>query len=73
LNLTGSLGFSINLTNGSIVFSQLNSEKTIPKTFGEIEEILKFANAVAALKCQDLGGRKGIPTLEEVQKFLRQF
>ncbi len=36
----------------------------------EIEEILKFANAVAALKCQDLGGRKGIPTLEEVQKFL---
>jgi len=36
----------------------------------EIEEILRFANAVAALKCQDLGGRKGIPTLEEVQKFL---
>jgi sugar/nucleoside kinase (ribokinase family) len=39
----------------------------------EIEEILRFANAVAALKCQDLGGRKGIPTLDEVQKFLRQF
>jgi sugar/nucleoside kinase (ribokinase family) len=39
----------------------------------EIEEILRFANAVAALKCQDLGGRKGIPTLEEVQKFLKQF
>jgi sugar/nucleoside kinase (ribokinase family) len=36
----------------------------------EIEEILRFANAVAALKCRDLGGRKGIPTLEEVQKFL---
>jgi sugar/nucleoside kinase (ribokinase family) len=36
----------------------------------EIEEILRFANAVAALKCQDLGGRKGIPTLDEVQKFL---
>ena len=36
----------------------------------EMEEILRFANAVAALKCQDLGGRKGIPTLDEVQKFL---
>jgi sugar/nucleoside kinase (ribokinase family) len=36
----------------------------------ELVEILRFANAVAALKCQDLGGRKGIPTLEEVIKFL---
>jgi sugar/nucleoside kinase (ribokinase family) len=36
----------------------------------EVTEILRFANAVAALKCQDLGGRKGIPTLDEVQKFL---
>ncbi len=37
----------------------------------EVTEILKFANAVAALKCRDLGGRKGIPTLEETQKFLK--
>ncbi len=36
----------------------------------EIEETLKFANAAAALKCRDLGGRKGIPTLGEVKKFL---
>jgi len=36
----------------------------------ELEEILKFANAMAALKCQDIGGRKGIPTLEEVKRFL---
>jgi len=36
----------------------------------ELVEILRFANAVAALKCQELGGRKGIPTLEETQKFL---
>ena len=36
----------------------------------ELKEILKFANAVAALKCQDLGGRRGIPTLEEVKRFL---
>jgi ribokinase len=38
----------------------------------EIVDILSFANAVAALKCRDLGGRKGIPTLEEVQKFLER-
>jgi len=37
----------------------------------EVVEILRFANAAAALKCQDLGGRKGIPTLEETQKFLK--
>jgi sugar/nucleoside kinase (ribokinase family) len=36
----------------------------------EVEEILRFANAAAALKCRDLGGRKGIPTLEEAQQFL---
>ena len=36
----------------------------------EVEEILRFANAAATLKCRDLGGRKGIPTLEEVQQFL---
>jgi len=36
----------------------------------DVIEILKFANAVAALKCRDLGGRRGIPSLEEVQKFL---
>ncbi len=39
----------------------------------EVVEILRFANAVAALKCRDLGGRRGIPTLEMVQKFLNQF
>jgi sulfofructose kinase len=36
----------------------------------EVAEILRFANAAAALKCRDLGGRKGIPTVEEVRKFL---
>jgi sulfofructose kinase len=36
----------------------------------EVEKILQFANAVAALKCRDMGGRKAIATLEEIQKFL---
>jgi sulfofructose kinase len=37
----------------------------------EGEKILRFANAVAALKCLDLGGRSGIPTLEKAQQFMR--
>ena len=36
----------------------------------ELVTILRFANAVAALKCRDLGGRKDIPTLGEAQKIL---
>jgi len=35
----------------------------------EVAEILKFANSVAALKCKALGGRKGIPSLEEIRGF----
>jgi sugar/nucleoside kinase (ribokinase family) len=38
----------------------------------EVQEILRFANAAAALKCKELGGRRGIPTLGEVQRFLSQ-
>jgi sulfofructose kinase len=30
----------------------------------------EFANAAAAIKCRDLGGRTGIPTLEELERFL---
>jgi len=36
----------------------------------EVEETLRFANAVASLKCRSLGGRQGIPRLDEVKKLL---
>ena len=36
----------------------------------EVREILRFANGAAAFKCRELGGRKGIPTLEEIHKLL---
>ncbi len=39
----------------------------------EVEKILRFANAAAALKCLDLGGRRGIPLLEKTQQFMRLF
>jgi sulfofructose kinase len=38
----------------------------------EARHILLFANAVSALKCTRLGGRTGIPRLEEVCEFLHQ-
>jgi sugar/nucleoside kinase (ribokinase family) len=43
--------------------------------FGELrgwplEWTLTFANAVAAMKCRHLGGRRGIPRLPEVRDFL---
>ena len=34
----------------------------------EVIEILRFANAVAALKCRDLGGRRGIPSFRRSPK-----
>jgi sulfofructose kinase len=37
-----------------------------------IEETLRFANAVAAMKCQKLGAQTGLPSLVEVNKFLSE-
>ncbi|MGB9629774.1 MAG: carbohydrate kinase family protein, partial [Thermodesulfobacteriota bacterium] len=37
----------------------------------ELGDILRFANWSAGLKCREMGGRKGIPSLKEVQKFRR--
>ena len=36
---------------------------------GEIEDVLTYANAVAALNCRALGARGGIPTPDEVEHF----
>ena len=36
----------------------------------DLARTAEFASAVAALKCRALGGRAGIPTLREVQRFL---
>ncbi len=34
-----------------------------------LEDTVRFASAVAAMKCRKLGGRTGIPGLEEVEEF----
>ena len=36
----------------------------------ELEDILSYANAVAALNCRTLGSRGGIPTAEEVERLV---
>jgi len=36
----------------------------------DLADNLRFASAVAALKCRQLGGRAGIPTMEETRRFL---
>ncbi len=36
-----------------------------------LEDAVRFASAVAAMKCRKLGGRAGIPKLEEVKEFLK--
>ncbi|UCG79433.1 MAG: sugar kinase [Nitrospirota bacterium] len=36
-----------------------------------IKDIVTFASAVAAIKCESLGGRSGIPDLDQAYKFLR--
>jgi len=37
---------------------------------GNIEDVLTYANAVAALNCRALGARGGIPTVDEVEQLL---
>ncbi|HVP37414.1 MAG TPA: PfkB family carbohydrate kinase [Terriglobales bacterium] len=38
----------------------------------KMERIIEFASACAALKCMKLGGRQGIPSLKQVQDFLKR-
>lgn len=37
-----------------------------------LEEVIRFAHAVAAMKCMHIGARRGIPTISEVREFLKK-
>jgi sulfofructose kinase len=37
-----------------------------------LSETVRFASAAAALKCRKIGGREGIPKLNEVETLLRE-
>jgi ribokinase len=38
-----------------------------------MKKTAKFSNACAAMKCRKLGGRAGIPTLKDVNRFIKRF
>lgn len=38
----------------------------------DLERVIRFASALAAVKCQQMGGRKGIPHLDEAMRFLQK-
>ncbi len=38
----------------------------------KIIDTIRFASAIAAIKCRKIGGRTGIPTLNEAMKFLKE-
>jgi sulfofructose kinase len=38
---------------------------------GDVEDVLSYANAVAALNCRALGARGGLPTPEEVEQLMQ--
>jgi len=38
----------------------------------DIRRVSEFATAVAAIKCTKLGGRAGLPTLAEAEKFIKE-
>jgi sulfofructose kinase len=37
-----------------------------------LEDVIRFANAVAAMKCMQFGARRGIPLLSDVEQFLNR-
>lgn len=49
--------------HGGFLFGMLSGE--------DIDTSMKFANAVAALKCRDLGARTALPSKKELNEFLR--
>lgn len=36
-----------------------------------LDDVIRFAHAVAAMKCMHIGARRGIPTVSQVQEFLK--
>ncbi len=38
----------------------------------KLKETIRFASAVAAMKCTGIGGREGIPQLDEARQFLEK-
>lgn len=57
---------------GSILYGILQTDTLSTLSVREVEEVITFANAVAALTTTKLGAFKSFPKLEEVQEFIRK-
>ena len=87
LTITLGEGGSITVANGRIIRMPAFKIEAVDTTgagdvfhggyiFGllhswDLERIVRFASAVAAIKCRRMGGRAGIPRLDEVMQFLQ--
>tara|TARA_Y100000588_G_scaffold390969_1_gene498198 strand:+ start:1513 stop:2457 length:945 start_codon:yes stop_codon:yes gene_type:complete len=69
------LGFSVDVADttgaGDVFRGGFISGWLLGENRSLLEDVLKYANAVAALKCKTLGGRDGIPSRRDVEEFLR--
>lgn len=66
-------GFKVNVVDTTGAGDVFHGAFAAGLTMGmNIEQILRFAAATAALKCTKAGGRSGIPSVAEVNAFLAQ-
>lgn len=54
--------------HGAFIYGMLESSQD---TQWDLQQVATFANAVAAINCQTLGGRRGLPSLTQVKGLLR--
>ena len=60
----------VDSTGAGDVFRGAFAAGCLKSTDEELEDVLTYANAVAALNCRALGSRGGIPTPDEVEQLL---
>ena len=60
----------VDSTGAGDVFRGAFAAATLRRPEEDVEDILTYANAVAALNCRALGSRGGIPTPDEVEQIL---
>jgi sugar/nucleoside kinase (ribokinase family) len=60
----------VDTTGAGDVFRGAFAAGCLREPHADIEDLLTFANAVAALNCRALGARGGIPTVREIEELL---
>ena len=60
----------VDSTGAGDVFRGAFAAGCLRSPLGDIEDVLSYASAAAALNCRALGARAGIPTPDEVDRLL---